>query len=144
MKFCVVFFLSKKSRACNLCYQKYTQSDALSTSMISRLQEEEGPESEEEEQTSPKVLSPPVPGTHCFVLIKTLHLVPSYNFPVWYTDYTTGLYFIDAGFKFLFIKSLNHYTECLLIVFSFNLIIMLSYMDIIPKKGHLWCFFLVN
>lgn len=52
--------------------------------MISRLQEEEGPESEEEEeQTSPKVLSLPVPGSHCIVLIKTLHLVPSYNFPVW-------------------------------------------------------------
>lgn len=55
-------YSSKKSRACNLCYQKYTKSDALSTSMISRLQEEEGPESEEEEeQTSPKVLSLPVP-----------------------------------------------------------------------------------
>ncbi|XP_061197499.1 FYVE and coiled-coil domain-containing protein 1-like isoform X2 [Saccostrea echinata] len=51
-------YSSKKSRACNLCYQKYTKSDALSSSMISRLQEDEGLEdSSEEEQTSTKLLS---------------------------------------------------------------------------------------
>ncbi|XP_062571549.1 FYVE and coiled-coil domain-containing protein 1-like isoform X2 [Saccostrea cucullata] len=48
---------SKKSRACNLCYQKYTKSDALSSSMISRLQDDEGLEdSSEEEQTSAKLI----------------------------------------------------------------------------------------
>lgn len=52
--------------------------------MISRLQEEEGPESEEEEeQTSPKFISLPVQGSHRLVFIKTCFLVPSYNFPVW-------------------------------------------------------------
>ncbi|XP_048781282.2 FYVE and coiled-coil domain-containing protein 1-like isoform X2 [Ostrea edulis] len=54
----VLEFNNKKSRACNHCYQKYVQSDDLSSSMISRLQEDDGAEdSSEEDQTSAQVLN---------------------------------------------------------------------------------------
>ena len=62
------FFSSKKSRACNHCYQKYNQNDSLSSSMISRLQDEEAQEdSGEEDQTTPKLLNPHTTGRHCSV-----------------------------------------------------------------------------
>lgn len=91
-----------------------------------------------------KVFSFFVLGIYCLVFIKIFYLVFLYNFFVWYIDYIIGFYFIDVGFKFLFVKSFNYYIECFLIVFLFNFIIMFSYMDIIYKKGYLWWFFLVN
>lgn len=112
--------------------------------MISRFQEEEGLESEEEEQISFKVFSFFVLGIYCLVFIKIFYLVFLYNFFVWYIDYIIVFYFIYVSFQFLFIKSFNYYIQCFLIVFLFNFIIMFSYMDIIYKKGYLWWFFLVN
>lgn len=112
--------------------------------MISRFQEEEGLESEEEEQILFKVFSFFVLGIYCLVFIKIFYLVFLYNFFVWYIDYIIVFYFIYVSFQFLFIKSFNYYIQCFLIVFLFNFIIMFSYMDIIYKKGYLWWVFLVN
>ncbi|XP_062615341.1 FYVE and coiled-coil domain-containing protein 1-like [Saccostrea cucullata] len=50
-------YSSRKSRACNLCYQKYTKSDALSSSMISRQQDDEGLEDSSELLDGNEVLS---------------------------------------------------------------------------------------